>query len=69
MSKKRLKRPRVDWWHVLLSSKDVACIERAYEIYYLHGCQMSKNRCAYAALKSHYSTTKLERVRWLGEAL
>ena len=69
MSKARLKRPHVNWFQVLMSSNDEVLIHEYYVMRCKTRFEISKNRCAYNVLKSHYSTTKLDRVRWLGEAL
>lgn len=65
---KKVKRPRVNWYEVLRASFNDEANQTFYLLLARHP-QMSFNRLAYNALKVHYSTTKLERVRWLGESL
>ena len=69
MSKIRLKRPCVNWFKVLMSSNDDNLIHDYYVMRCKTKFELSKNRCAYAVLVHYYPRTKLDRVRWLGEAL
>lgn len=65
---KSVKRPHVQWYEVY---SDIGNPELAADFYRLlqKHPRMSLNRVAYNVLKKHYSTTSLDRCRWLGESL
>lgn len=65
---KKVKRPRMDWYRLLMESFDDAAKRDFYILMAKHP-KMSFNRLAYNALKRHYSTTTLESCRWLGKSL
>lgn len=65
---KKGKRPHVDWYQVLKDIQDPLLDAEFYSMW-SKLCFKSKSRAAYNVLKMHYSTTALERVRWLGESL
>lgn len=71
----KVKRPRVNWYEVLQSIDNISIRDYVYSQYLrlLKGRpfkrRMSQNRCAYLALTMQFSTSTLDRVRWLGERL
>lgn len=65
---KRVKRPHVKWNDVRLEIGDQAVDADFYRLLTKHPT-MSRDRVAYNALKKHYSTTTLARIRWLGVSL
>lgn len=64
----KVKRPSVKWHDLLMDLEDWF-IESRFLIFLSKHPGMSKNRCAYNVLKRYYSTTSLNRVRWLGVPL
>lgn len=64
----KVKRPSVDWYQVLVDLEDSA-INSRFLLYFNRHRHISFNRCAFYVLKSYYSTTSLNRVRWLGVSL
>lgn len=65
---KRVRRPHVEWRSLMLDLNNPK-IEESYWLFKQSHLSMSDNRCAYNVLKTYYSTTSLDRVRWLGESL
>lgn len=65
---KRVRRPRVEWRSLMLDLNNPQ-IEMDYWKFKQAHLKMSDNRCAYNVLKTYYSTTSLDRVRWLGDSL
>ena len=68
MSKKYVKRPHVDWYQVLLDTGNPEFYCECMAMWKKLGFG-SKSRAALAILRKYYSTTVLDRVRWLGESL
>lgn len=71
MTKKRrkyVKRPRVNWYEKLMATSNVDAKNDFY-ILMARYPRWSFNRLASCVVRHHYSTTTLERVRWLGESL
>lgn len=69
MSKKRLKRPRVNWYEILMASKDEDAIHHYYVLRARSRFTLGENRCALAAIRHYYPIEKIDRIRWLGEKL
>lgn len=67
-SRKKVKRPHVDWHEVLLETGNFEAFGFYYRLLTKHK-NISLNRAAYNALKRCYSTTALNRYRWLGDSL
>lgn len=61
----KVKRPRVNWFQLMHD-----CYYPGFSYWYIRlkakHPKMSDNRIAYNVLKRYYSTTSLDRVRWLG---
>lgn len=68
MRDKLVKRKHVDWYQILKDVEDPSLDAEFYAMWSRLGFK-SKSRAAYNVLKTHYSTTSLNRVRWLGETL
>ena len=65
----KVKRKRVNWWRVVMESNDKELIEYFFKLQkrLYHGRSLGKQRCAYNALRSYYSTTTIaELVEKLG---
>ena len=62
---KKVKRPTPDWYAEMKYQGDPEIECRYFAIWCKLGCK-SKNRAAYLALKTYYSTTALNSFRWLG---
>ena len=68
ISNSKVKRPHVLWYEVLRNKEDLL-LERDFWLLKTKHPKMSNNRIAWNVLKKHYSTTALNRVRYLGESL
>lgn len=66
--RKKVKRPHVNWYDVLLDIGDLRLSEQFWVFKFKH-LSWSNNRCAWNVLKSNYSTTALRRYRFLGGIL
>lgn len=66
--KVRVKRPHINWNDVRIELGDFE-VDKDFYLLLTKRPRMSKNRIAYNALKKHYSTTALNRFRWLGVPL
>lgn len=64
----KVKRPHIQWYEVYSDIGNPDLTADFYRLLSKHP-RMSLNRVAYNVLKKHYSTTALDRVRWLGESL
>lgn len=64
----KVKRPHVNWYQILFDLEDPD-IKSRYMLFLCRHKTMSPNRIAYNVLKRYYSTTSLNRVRWLGVLL
>ena len=61
----KVKRPHVNWYSLMKESGDFRFSIKFWSLKAKHPT-MSNNRIAYNVLKHYYSTTSLNRVRWLG---
>lgn len=64
----KVKRKHIQWNEVRLELGDPA-VDASYYLLKTKRPNMSDNRCAWNALKKHYSTTALTRYRFLGVPL
>ena len=65
---RKVKRPICNWYHMLRDLED-SVLNSRFLIFLSDHKGMSYNRIAYNVLKKYYSTTSLNRVRWLGVSL
>lgn len=61
----KVKRKRVDWFSAMVDDNRPEVLERYY-LLRTRNPFISRNRCAYNALKTYYSTTAMDRYRILG---
>lgn len=65
---RRVRRPSCNWFQMMNDQEDARFSVWYWKLKSKHP-KMSDNRIAFNVLKRYYSTTSLNRVRWLGVSL